>query len=283
MPSLYPAFLKLDGLRVIVVGGGPVAAGKLDGLVAAGARVVLIAPQICDEIRARPDILDARDLVPHASLALHADIAPDARNIAAPLAPPNLAPEIARNLAPPDRAPDTRSAADDPSRAVHALEVPRGAILLVEREFVSPDLDGARWVIAAAPPPVNQQVAAAATARGLFVNAVDDTSAATAYLGGVVRRGDVEIAISTGGAAPALAGLLREAIDALIPDDVARWVDVAKQARLEWKRDRLPMALRRPRLLQVLVELYRAREVHVRFDHSSDTGPGIDPNVRGSS
>lgn len=245
MPSLYPAFLKLDGLRVVVVGGGPVAAGKLDGLVAAGARIVLIAPQICDEIRAR------RDLVTD-----------------------------------PSRERDKVSVNDDPSRAVHALDIPRGAILLVEREFASPDLDGARWVVAAAPPEINQQVAAAATARGLFVNAVDDTSAATAYLGGIVRRGEVEIAISTGGVAPALAGLLREAIDALLPDDVARWVDVAKQARLDWKRDRVPMAQRRPRLLQALVDMYRSRDVHARFDHSSiDTGPveRIDPNVRGPS
>ncbi len=216
MPSLYPAFLKLDGLRVVVVGGGPVAAGKLDGLLAAGACVVVIAPAICDEIRARREII---------------------------------------------------SVSHDPSRAVSALDVPRGALLLVEREFVSPDLDGARWVVAAAPSAINQQVAAAATARGLFVNAVDDTSAATAYLGGVVRRGEIEIAISTGGAAPALAGLLREALDALIPDDIVKWVDIAKQARLDWKRERVPMAQRRPRLLQALVDLYRAREVHARVDH----------------
>ena len=58
-------------------------------------------------------------------------------------------------------------------------------------------------------------MAAAAAARNLFVNAVDDRASATAYLGGVVRRGDVTIAISTGGAAPALAGLLREAVAAL--------------------------------------------------------------------
>lgn len=235
MPAMYPAFLKLDGLRVVVVGGGPVAAGKLDGLVAAGARVVLIAPAICDAIRAR------RDLVECVS-------APDGSS---------------RGV----RAPDP--ATDDPSRD-QALEVPRGRIALVERGFLSPDLDGARWVVAAAPPDINQQVAAAATARGLFVNAVDDTSAATAYLGGVVRRGEIEIAISTGGAAPALAGLLREALDALIPDDVARWVDVAKQARADWKRERVPMSARRPRLLRALVELYKSR------DHSSsDSGPTV--------
>ncbi|MBA3818130.1 MAG: hypothetical protein H0X17_04515, partial [Deltaproteobacteria bacterium] len=51
--TLYPVFLKLEGLPVVVVGGGPVAASKLEGLLAAGALVTVVAPQICDEIRAR--------------------------------------------------------------------------------------------------------------------------------------------------------------------------------------------------------------------------------------
>ncbi len=260
MPALYPVFLKLDGLRVVVVGGGPVAASKLDGLVAAGARVIVIAPQICDEIRARPDVVA---IEPPPSLTRTYDVLTSVRTSTAyptrtnegvltgVSTPYGRAPEVD-----PGEARQTSSATDDPSRDIGALEVPRGRLVLVERAFESPDLDSARWVIAAAPPEINQQVAAAATVRGLFVNAVDDTSAATAYLGGVVRRGEVEIAISTGGAAPALAGLLREALDALLPDDVARWVDVARQARLEWKRERVPMADRRPRLLRTLVELY---------------------------
>ena len=91
---------------------------------------------------------------------------------------------------------------------------------VIERAFAPADLDGARWVVAAATPEVNREVAAAAAARGLFVNAVDDPAAATAYLGGVVRRGGVALAISTGGVAPALAGLLREALEAVLPHDL---------------------------------------------------------------
>ena len=53
MSQLYPAFLKLDGLPVVVVGGGPVAASKLDGLIAAGARVTVVAPDVVAEIRNR--------------------------------------------------------------------------------------------------------------------------------------------------------------------------------------------------------------------------------------
>jgi uroporphyrin-III C-methyltransferase/precorrin-2 dehydrogenase/sirohydrochlorin ferrochelatase len=168
---------------VVVVGGGPVAASKLDGLLAAGARVTVVAPAIVDAIRARD-------------------------------------------------------------------------VELVERGFVPSDLDGARWVVAAATPEVNRDVAAAAAARHLFVNAVDDKASATAYLGGVIRRGEVTVAISTGGIAPALAGLLREALDALLPDDLDRWIDVARDARARWKAAAVPMAERRPLLLRTLDRLY---------------------------
>src|SRR5215468_8758067 len=52
-PPLYPVFLRLDGLPVVLVGGGAVAAGKLDGLLEAGARVTVIAPVIGAAIRTR--------------------------------------------------------------------------------------------------------------------------------------------------------------------------------------------------------------------------------------
>jgi siroheme synthase-like protein len=44
--NLFPMFVKLYGRRVVVVGGGEIAAGKIDGLLKAGASVRLIAPQV---------------------------------------------------------------------------------------------------------------------------------------------------------------------------------------------------------------------------------------------
>jgi uroporphyrin-III C-methyltransferase/precorrin-2 dehydrogenase/sirohydrochlorin ferrochelatase len=108
-------------------------------------------------------------------------------------------------------------------------------------------------VIAAAPPEVNRAVAAAAAPRNLFVNAADDVAAASAYLGGVVRRGDVTFAISTGGAAPALAGLLREALDAALPEDLETWVELARTERARWKVEGTPMTERRSQLLHALI------------------------------
>jgi uroporphyrin-III C-methyltransferase / precorrin-2 dehydrogenase / sirohydrochlorin ferrochelatase len=180
---LYPVFLRLAGRKVVVVGGGPVAAGKLDGLLAAGAQVTVVAP----------------------------DIGP---------------------------------------------ELERPGVRLLRKPFEAADLDAAWWVVAAAPADVNREVVAAAEARQLWVNAVDDPPNATAYLGGVVRRSDVTVAISTGGRAPALAGLLREAIDASLPADLDVWLEAADEARRGWKRDGVPMEKRRPMLLETLNRLY---------------------------
>jgi uroporphyrin-III C-methyltransferase / precorrin-2 dehydrogenase / sirohydrochlorin ferrochelatase len=185
--SPYPVFLRLQGAKVVLVGGGNVASGKLPGLLAAGARVTVVAPRFL--------------------------------------------PAIAKD-----------------------------GVTIVAREFRATDLDGAVFVIAAGPPDVNREVALAAAERNLFVNAVDDVAHATAYLGGVVRRGEVTVAISTGGAAPALAGLLREALDALLPADLGEWVALARRLRVEHKRDAVPMERRRPLLLDRLIGLYERQK-----------------------
>ena len=185
-PALYPAFLKSAGRRVLVVGGGPVAASKLAALVAAGARVRVVAPEVTPEI-------------------------------------------------------DT-----------YGVEIER-------RGFDAPDLDGVWFVVAAATPEVNRQVADAAESRHVFVNAVDDLASASAYLGGVVRKAGVTLAISTDGSAPALAGLLREGLEAVLPDDLEQWHDVARQARQDWKSAGVPMEARRPLLLDAINRLYAAR------------------------
>jgi precorrin-2 dehydrogenase/sirohydrochlorin ferrochelatase len=79
--ALYPVNLVVAGRRCVVVGGGAVAARKVDGLIAAGAQVVVVAPKVADSIRAldvelvervyRPGDLD------HAWLAIAATDDPD--------------------------------------------------------------------------------------------------------------------------------------------------------------------------------------------------------------
>ena len=163
---LFPTFLKLGGRTVLLVGGGPVAAGKLRGLLDAGASVTVVAPD---------------------------DPAGDSR-----------------------RSRSKRRCGRSCRRISTACA----------------------FVVAAAPPEVNREVAAAAHAQGLFVNAVDDIESASAYAGAVLRRAGVTMAISTDGEAPALAGLMREALEALLPDDLDRWMAVRARARREWLAQR---------------------------------------------
>jgi uroporphyrin-III C-methyltransferase/precorrin-2 dehydrogenase/sirohydrochlorin ferrochelatase len=142
---------------------------------------------------------------------------------------------------------------------VIAAALRQPGVELHERPFAAADLDGVWLAVAAATPEVNRAVREAAEERRLFVNAVDDPPAATAYAGGVVRRGPVTVAVSTGGGAPALAGLLREALEAVVPDDVVAWARTARELRAGWRSDAVPMEDRRPLLLRALNQLYEDR------------------------
>ena len=161
-------------------------------------------------------------------------------------------PVAASKLAPlRDAGADVTVVAPDVSAPVRAA-----GVRIHARRFEPADLDGVWLVVAAATPDVNAAVSTAAERRRIFVNAVDDPANATAYLGGVVRRAGVTIAVSTSGQAPALAGVLREAIDAVLPADLERWCETAGALRRRWKAEQVPMASRRPQLIEALKELY---------------------------
>ena len=140
-----------------------------------------------------------------------------------------------------------------------SVELAQVAAQISARAFdVTRDLDGAHFVVAAAPLLVNEEVTKAAHQRGLFVLAVDQPAIASAQSPAVLRRGAITVAISTQGAAPALAGLLREALEALLPDDdeAERWLALANRAREAWRQTTLPHHRKRSLLLDTLVSLY---------------------------
>lgn len=137
--------------------------------------------------------------------------------------------------------------------------IDRTRVTVIERGFQPSDLDGAWFVTAAATHDVNRAVRDAAEERGVFVNAVDDPSNASAYLGGTIARGGVTVAFSTSGQAPALAGLLREAFDELVPSDIGAWAERASLLSRQQRADEVPMPERRPQLLDALNRLYDSR------------------------
>jgi len=161
--SNYPATLVDLEQGAVVVGGGVVAARKVQGLLDAGARVTVIAPQLTRELK-----------------------------------------ELER--------------------------AQRIAVIL--RAYQTSDLKNARVVIAATDDPqVNQAVYDDARSRGILVNVVDDPAHCTFHVPAVVRRGPIAIAISTGGACPALAKRLRKEIETAVGAEYAQLATLLAELR----------------------------------------------------
>jgi precorrin-2 dehydrogenase/sirohydrochlorin ferrochelatase len=100
-----------------------------------------------------------------------------------------------------------------------------GEIVWEQREYAAGDLAGAFLVVAGtATAEVNRAVYAEASAAGILCNAVDDPPFCDYYFPSVVRRGELQIAISTAGESPALAQRLRKEISAALPLDTGEWL-----------------------------------------------------------
>lgn len=100
-----------------------------------------------------------------------------------------------------------------------------GELTLHQRAYKQGDLASAFLVVAATnDPAVNRAVFAEATATGVLCNAVDDPPFCDFYFPSVVRRGDLQIAISTAGNSPALAQQLRKELNEQLPLDLGGWL-----------------------------------------------------------
>lgn len=149
-------FLKLTARPCLVVGAGAIAEGKIEALLAAEARVRVIAPEALPRVQAW---------------------------------------------------------------AVG------GEIEWLQREYREGDLEGAFLAIAGtATAEVNRAVFAEASSKNILCNAVDDPPFCDFYFPSIVRRGELQIAISTAGDSPALAQRLRKEINAALPLDTGEWL-----------------------------------------------------------
>ena len=169
----YPVFLDLTGRRCVVIGGGPVAERKVEGLIAAGASVTVVSPALT----ARLEALVREGRIRH----------------------------VGRGYAPRDL-------------AGHQLA------------FVATDDDE-----------VNAAVARDGQAAGVWVNAADDPAHCDFILPSVLRRGDLVVAVATGGASPALSRAVREELETYFTEDYAVLAEVVAEVRRELKeRARVP-------------------------------------------
>jgi uroporphyrin-III C-methyltransferase/precorrin-2 dehydrogenase/sirohydrochlorin ferrochelatase len=147
----YPVTLQLRGRSCTVLGGGPLAAEKARGLVAAGARVAIVA--------ATPD------------------------------------PEL------------------------EALEA-GGVLRIIRRDYAAGDLSGSFLAIdASGDDETNRRSFAEAEERGVLINVVDRPERCHFHAPALVRRGRLNVAISTGGESPFLAGALRARLERILGEE----------------------------------------------------------------
>ena len=158
--NLFPVFLKLEQMRLLIVGGGNIGLEKLNTILqnSPSTKITLVGITIKNEIK---------------------HIASHHRNIT-----------------------------------------------LHERAFVEEDLENADLVIVAIDnPETSAEISIAAKNKGKLVNAADKPSLCDFYLGSVVKKGSLKIAISTNGKSPTIAKRLKEVINNMLPDEMESVLD----------------------------------------------------------
>ena len=115
--------------------------------------------------------------------------------------------------------------------------VTQGLIAHVAKPFEPDDLEEVALVVSATGVrTVNETVAAAAHERGIACNVVDCPELCTFIFPAIVDRSPVIIAVSTGGASPVLARLLRAQLETLLPAAYGRLAELAERFRTRVKQ-----------------------------------------------
>jgi siroheme synthase-like protein len=185
---LFPVFLKLEELQVLVVGGGAVGLEKLTAILknSRQTEVRLVAPEILPEI-----------------YTLAAEY-------------PNLQ--------------------------------------LLERDFLEEDLDGKDIVlIATNDTALNREIRDLAKAHKILTNVADTPDICDFYLGSIVQKGSLKLAISTNGKSPTVAKRVREVLDEAFPDELENVLDNLTRIRGTLKGDFADKVKRLNEITDVLV------------------------------
>ena len=170
--NLFPVFLKLEQMRLLIVGGGNIGLEKLTTVLhnSPKTKINLVGIVISGEIKKLGEVLS--------NLTLH------------------------------------------------------------ERAFVTSDLENADLVIVAInDPATSAEISAEAKKHGKLVNAADKPELCDFYLGSIVKKGSLKIAISTNGKSPTIAKRLKEVINNMLPDEMESVLDNMQTIRNGIKGD----------------------------------------------
>jgi precorrin-2 dehydrogenase/sirohydrochlorin ferrochelatase len=116
-------------------------------------------------------------------------------------------------------------------------QVEAGKIRYVGREYRSGDLiEHEMAFVATDDKKVNPVVAQEARERGIWINAADDPPHCDFILPSVLQRGDLVVAVATGGSSPALSRAIREELESYFTKDYAELTEVAAEVRRELRQ-----------------------------------------------
>jgi precorrin-2 dehydrogenase / sirohydrochlorin ferrochelatase len=128
----------------------------------------------------------------------------------------------------------------------------RGLVMHIARDYQRGDICGCVLVYAATDDPkLHRELAAEARALGIHINVVDVPELCTFISPAIVHRGDLQIAISTGGASPAFAARLRRALEDQFGAEYAFTLEVLRAARRRFHAEEIDPADRMRRLKEL--------------------------------
>ena len=146
-----------------------------------------------------------------------------------------------------------------------------GQIALEERPYVTSDLDGAFLaIVATSDRELNQWIYADSQKRGILCNVVDVPEQCDFYYPAVVKRGDLQIAVSTSGQSPSLAQRVRDQIDQQLGPAYADWVRELGEVR----REVLKSSLDPERKKHLLQSLASRAAFHAELARQQDSARG---------
>ena len=141
------------------------------------------------------------------------------------------------------------------SEGVRALAASHSGCALLERAYEAEDLQGRDLVVLATDQPaLHEEIRTQTRERGILVNVADTPALCDFYLGSIVQKGQLKIAISTNGQSPTAAKRIKEVLQETLPDQLDEVIRQLHQVRNQLDGDFASKVKRLNDITRVLVE-----------------------------